>query len=239
MKLKVSSILACSMVDYPGKVAYVVFCVGCNMRCKYCYNLDYVLKNKSDVEVEEIVEKIDTEFIDAVVISGGEPTLQGEVIIELARKCKDKGLLVKLDTNATNPEVVEEMINRGIVDYVAVDLKCRWGDYKELTGWDGNVIKENVLRIRDMCLDNGVFLEFRTTFLPGMDSGDLLELAETVRMCDLYAIQEFDNKLCYDEKWRKFPIPSINEMIKAGKVVKKWLYKGKVVVRTKNGVIKV
>ncbi|ENN95924.1 anaerobic ribonucleoside-triphosphate reductase activating protein [Methanocaldococcus villosus KIN24-T80] len=224
--MRVAGIVDLSTIDYPKKCASVIFLSGCNMRCPYCHNLKYVLENGKEMSIEEIFDNIDFLFADAVVISGGEPTLQRDVV-DLAKFFKERGFSVKLDTNGSNPNVVREMLD--YIDYIAIDVKCSFSRYKEFVKYDGN-IKEKILEIIKMC-KNKVFVECRTTFVPKyLNEKDIEEIAKTVKDCDLYAIQQFDPKDAYDTSLKKISPPNEKELINLGKLARKYIKN--VIVRT-------
>jgi pyruvate formate lyase activating enzyme len=240
VKVLVSGIVDLSTIDYPKKASAVIFLHGCNMRCPYCHNLRFMLEHKREMTVEEIFNDIDFLFADAIVISGGEPTLQKDAVIEIARYAKEKGFPVKIDTNGTHPEVIEELIKNNLIDYVAIDVKCRFDKYRDFVKCreDGEGIKEKILKIISLCKKNGVFVECRTTFVPKvMDKDDIEDIARTVKDCDLYAIQQFEPKDAYDEEFKKLPMPKESELIELGKIAKK--YVDNVVIRTINGTFEV
>lgn len=115
-----------SFVDYPGKIAATVFTPYCNLNCYYCHNRILLLSDagKSQFTVNEVVAFLEKRkgFLDGVVITGGEPTLQ-EGLKEFIQIVKALGYAVKLDTNGTNPEILKELLNKGLLDYVAMDIK--------------------------------------------------------------------------------------------------------------------
>ncbi|ACV24400.1 anaerobic ribonucleoside-triphosphate reductase activating protein [Methanocaldococcus fervens] len=240
MKVIVSGIVDLSTIDYPKKCSAVIFLHGCNMRCPYCHNLNHILGHKKEMTVEELFNNIDFFFADAIVISGGEPTLQKDAVIEIAKYAKEKGFPVKIDTNGTRPEVIEELVKNNLIDYVAIDVKCKFDKYKEFVKCkeDGEEIKKKILKIIDLCKKNNVFVECRTTFVPMvMDKEDIEEIAKTVKDCDLYAIQQFEPKDAYDEEFKKLPMPKEDELKELGKIAKK--YVDRVVIRTINGVFEI
>ena len=240
MKVLVSGIVDLSTIDYPKKASAVIFLHVCNMRCPYCHNLKFMLEHKREMTVEEIFNDIDFLFADAIVISGGEPTLQKDAVIEIARYAKEKGFPVKIDTNGTHPEVIEELIKNNLIDYVAIDVKCRFDRYKEFVKCreDGEEIKKKILKIIDLCKANNVFVECRTTFVPKvMDKDDIEDIARTVKDCNLYAIQQFEPKDAYDEEFKKLPMPKESELRELGKIAKK--YVDNVVIRTINGTFEI
>ncbi|MDK2987904.1 anaerobic ribonucleoside-triphosphate reductase activating protein [Methanothermococcus thermolithotrophicus] len=232
--MKVSGIVELSTIDYPKKCSAVVFLSGCNMKCGYCYNYKHITERSYEMSAEEVFKNMDLMFAEALVISGGEPTLQPEGVKELCKLAKEKGFPVKIDTNGTNVDVIRDLVENKLVDYVAVDVKCRFDKYKELTGIDGETIKENILKIINICKENNVFIECRTTFIPTiMDKEDIEEIASTIKDCDMYAIQQFDNEHAYCEEFKKIKTSTTEELLELGKIAKNYI--DNVVVRTLDG----
>jgi len=129
MALRIGAIEKFSTIDYPDKIACVIFLKGCNFFCGFCYNKQLVipelLDSKPDLEEQETHDFLDKRkgLLDAVVITGGEPTIFGKDLIEFIKKIKEKGFLVKLDTNGSNPLILKKIIDNNLVDCVAMDLK--------------------------------------------------------------------------------------------------------------------
>jgi len=221
--LKISGIVELSTIDYPKHASAVVFLSGCNMKCGYCQNYEFITKNVSEMTAEEVFNSMDLMFADALVISGGEPTLQPEAVLELAKIAKEKNFPVKLDTNGTNPDLVKKLILNNLINYVALDVKVGFNRYEKVTGYNKE-IKENILKIIDICKKGGIFVECRTTFIPElMDKSDIEEIAKTVKDCDLYTIQQFDREHSYDEELAKTEPISEDELINLGKLAKTYI----------------
>ncbi|WP_456471974.1 anaerobic ribonucleoside-triphosphate reductase activating protein [Methanocaldococcus sp.] len=220
--MKVAGIVDLSTIDYPKKLSSVIFLSGCNFRCSYCHNLKFILNNRYEMSIDEIIKNIDFLFSDSVVISGGEPTLQREVI-DLAKELKSLGYSVKLDTNGTNPNIVEEMVD--YIDYLALDVKCSFCKYKILTKCkeDEEKIKNSLLKTMRICRENKIFLECRTTYIPKfMDEKDIEEIAKFID-CDLYTIQQYNPSEAYDEEFRKLPMPKREELLNLAKIAGKYV----------------
>ncbi len=182
-----------SLVDYPGKVSTTVFTSGCNFRCGYCHNPGLVLCNDqaAGFEGKELLSFLESrrKWIDGVCISGGEPTLHSS-LPEFAAAVKALGLLVKLDTNGTNPEMIEQMVERRVVDYIAMDLKAPLERYEEVCS--ARVDVGAVRRSISLLLQGAVGYEFRTTLLPRLHSeADIEKMGLPVRGARLYALQQF------------------------------------------------
>ena len=146
-----------SFIDFPGKVCSIIFTVGCNFRCPYCHNYRLVLeeeiKNLSLIPVDEVFRYLEKRKrkINAVEFTGGEPTLQSD-ILEIMNRIKQLGLAIKLDTNGTNPNILEKAIEEDLVDYIAMDIKAPLERYSELTGVnvDIGLIQESIENIRTL-----------------------------------------------------------------------------------------
>jgi pyruvate formate lyase activating enzyme len=160
-----------TLIDYPGRIAAVVFTMGCNFRCSFCHNPEIVdpkmIDYESRIEEKEILKFLGSRKgnLEGVCITGGEPTLQLG-LAEFIRRIKDIGFLVKLDTNASHPGVIESLINDDIVDYIAVDIKTSPEKYSLLTRKE-NVV-ENVGKSINLIATSSVDLELRTTVVPGI-----------------------------------------------------------------------
>jgi len=116
-----------SLLDYPDKISAIIFTQGCNFNCSYCHNKELISKEPYDnsINIEEIWNFLNKRWkqLDAVVITGGEPTLQPD-LIEFMQKIKNLGFLIKLDTNGSNPDVIKEVIRLKLADYIAMDVKA-------------------------------------------------------------------------------------------------------------------
>lgn len=162
--MKISGLQKMTLLDYPGKVACTVFTQGCNFRCPFCHNSDLLGGNgPEEIPVDTLLAflKKRVGLLDAVCITGGEPTLQKD-LDSLLEQIKALGYLVKLDTNGTNPAMVKDLAARGLVDYIAMDIKNSPEKYGETAG----VSKMNLAAIEEtmqFLLQGTVSYEFRTT----------------------------------------------------------------------------
>ncbi len=167
-----------TLSDFPGCVSAIVFTKGCNFRCPYCHNPSLVLPG---LYPESIPEESILLFLgerkgklDGVVITGGEPTIQSD-LAEFIKKIKELGYKVKLDTNGSNPEVVEWLIQQNLIDYCALDLKAPWQKYAQLTGVETNTNK--IKKTLSILLQSSVPCDFRITYAkPLLDEKDLQEV---------------------------------------------------------------
>ena len=154
------SITPFTLLDYPDKTACIIWFAGCNMRCTYCYNPDIVL-GKGNISVDEVAIflKKRAGLLDGVVFSGGECTLHPE-IFSLAQLVKDAGMLVKIDTNGTRPDVIRQLAASGLMDYVALDYKAPPEKLKAITGFEDFTAVGKTVKV---LLDFNVTFEVRTT----------------------------------------------------------------------------
>ena len=181
-----------TLLDYPGKVACTVFVSGCDFRCPYCYNRDLVLnlkglKRLSEREFFEFLERR-RGTLDAVVVCGGEPTLQPD-LPQFLEKIKSLGLLTKLDTNGSNSPALCRVVEKDLVDYVALDVKAPLENksYAAAVGLDPVDFEarfgvDTIIYSIEMLIRSGVDFELRTTVVPGIhNKGDLVRLAKQLR----------------------------------------------------------
>ena len=206
-----------SLLDFPGRISSLVFWGGCNLTCPFCHNPPLVLEpdNYPDLDpVDLLADLADRKsFIDGVVVSGGEPTLHSD-LLPFLEEVKALGLLVKLDTNGLAPQYIAELLDKELLDYLAIDLKTSPDRYPELH--TGAVSPEKLIETLRLCATASVELEYRTTCVPGwVDDGVILELGEMIKGAPLWALQQYhpEHALCEqareqapyaDEKVRSF-----------------------------------
>lgn len=192
------SLYRVSLLDYPGKVAAIAFVGGCNFRCGFCYNRDLVLNPQElpSISEEEILGYLDAnrDWLDGLVLTGGEPTLHPE-LPSFLEKVKRLGFSVKLDTNGSNPEMLAGLIEKRLVDYVAMDVKAPLVEekYHAVIGTQANgVMKEVEKSIELLRNSNGIDYEFRTTVVPGLTSKeDIALIAERIKGAKRFYMQQF------------------------------------------------
>lgn len=187
--MEIAGFIVNSFVDYPGNIASVVFTPGCNMNCWYCHNRDIISETKGGYDEDKILSLISERktFLDGVVITGGEPTLQKD-LIAFIEKIKKLGLKVKLDTNGTNFSVVKKLVEEGLLDYIAMDIKAPFSKYNIVT-----IVKdiEEVKKTARYIMGCGVEYEFRTTFAPNLTDEDIVEICKELEGCENYALQGY------------------------------------------------
>lgn len=188
-----------TLLDYPGHVAATLFIGGCNFRCPYCHNKDIILKNKSLTPISE--EKIFTllykrrSVLTGVCITGGEPTLHPE-LPELIRRIKELGYLVKLDTNGTNPQMLQSLIHAGLIDYCAMDIKNAPPKYEITIGGGQNNLQFDITAINKsieiLIQQQLIPYEFRTTLVKELhDEADMLAISQWITGAGAYFLQSY------------------------------------------------
>ena len=182
----------CSLIDYPGKIAAVVFTQGCNLNCSFCHNRQLIPLESSSplLPVEEVLETLRERrgFLDAVVISGGEPTLQ-EGLVDFLAQVRSLGFATKLDTNGTRPEVIKSLLKQRLLDFIAMDLKAPLARYSEICGAkvDLAAVKASVRIIRQA----GIEHQFRTTMIPQLSERDVQRMEKDSEGIDHWIGQRF------------------------------------------------
>lgn len=188
MSMKFSGIQKTSLIDFPDKIATVLFTPGCNLRCPFCYNWRIVLNPKPPFLIEANVLQTLRErkkYVDAVVITGGEPTIHSE-LPRFIEKLKAEGFAVKLDTNGFFPQVLQQCLP--YLDYVALDVKTSLEKYPRLGATD----TASLLRTVEILKDGKTEYEFRTTVVPGfVDKEDIPKIGEIVKGGKRFAFQQF------------------------------------------------
>ncbi|PHS35041.1 MAG: anaerobic ribonucleoside-triphosphate reductase activating protein [Alkaliphilus sp.] len=189
--MKIIGIEKTSLIDYPDKVATVIFLAGCNFLCPYCHNSTIVEGIGKEIKEDELIEFLNKrkKFIDAISITGGEPTLHKD-LYNLLKRIKNNGFFVKLDTNGTNPNVLKSILDDKLVDYIAMDVKAPFKKYNLVAGAkvNANSIKQSIQVIKK----SGVEYEFRTTVCKELLSlEDIIAIAKEIKGSKKYFIQNF------------------------------------------------
>lgn len=182
--MKLAAYNPCSLIDDPGCIAAVVFAQGCNMACPYCHNAGLLEEALLDPEVVLARLAARRGQLDSVVVSGGEPTLQPDLPDWLAR-IKAMGFRVKLDTNGTRPAVLKQLVEKGLVDHIAMDIKTVPEDYERLTGVAYGQVSESIAIVSAF-----KSFEFRTTVDPSIDP-DWLEALCRAYSAGPYWLQQY------------------------------------------------
>lgn len=224
--MQIAGLIKSSLIDYPGKVAAVIFAQGCNFRCGFCHNASLIglgaPNSKSLIPTEEVLDFLKKRVgrLDGVVITGGEPTLQSD-LAEFIEKIKEMGFAVKLDTNGSNPAVLGNLLTNNLVNFIAMDIKNSPERYEETCGYPfSKQIKESI----ELIMNSGVDYEFRTTVLPAFhDEKSMKELAQAIKGAKRYTIQNFRNGNVYDHKLIDAKSFSKRELEELKKIAEKYI----------------
>lgn len=179
-----------SLINFPGYISCVLFSPGCNFDCFYCHNRSLfdgpheILNNDS---IMSFLKKR-AGMLEAVVLTGGEPTLQPD-LIDAMRSIKGLGYKIKLDTNGSNPQVVSEVLKSGLCDYFAIDFKAPAAKYHEICGTGADASKTKT--VINMLLQNGVNFEVRTTVIPQLKKSDLLLMAKELPIVPRWQLNRY------------------------------------------------
>jgi len=204
-----------TLLDFPGLVSTVVFVGGCNMRCPYCHNPDLInnINVLPDIKEKEVIEflKSKKNWIDAVTITGGEPTIHPE-LKRFIKRVKKLGFKVKLDTNGLNPKLLRELLSERLLDYIAMDIKASPQKYPKACGVKASIskINQSIKLIRN----SGVDYEFRTTVVPGIHTKtDLVRIGKWLKGSKKYVLQQFRSEFpTLDPKYMHKPTYSLEEL---------------------------
>lgn len=189
--MKIGGLQKCSLIDYPGKISAIVFTVGCNFHCPYCHNPELVNETETLIPTDEVLAFLTRRknLLDAVTITGGEPTLH-EDLIPFIRTLKEMGYLVKLDTNGTHPHIIEEVMRDTLVDYIAMDIKAPLHAYSRTVARPVDVAA--IQKSITLLLNGTTPYEFRTTVVKSLLSPqDLHGIGELIRGAHTYYLQKF------------------------------------------------
>ena len=191
--MKIGGLLKFSLIDYPGKIAAVIFTQGCNFHCPYCHNSELVMPERFHDPIPEgkVLGFLEKRFgqVEGVVVTGGEPTVQKD-LIEFLQKVKKIGYPIKLDTNGSNPDLLKQILDLKLVDYVAMDIKAPLEKYDQLTS-----LKNCAERISEsirIILGSQLAHEFRTTLsVPIVPEDDLPKMVSLIEGAKKYRLQRF------------------------------------------------
>lgn len=201
--MRISGFQKFSMIDYNDKLCAVVFTQGCNFQCPYCHNPELVpmLSTKPLLPQAEILDFLKGRIgkLDAVVITGGEPLLQKN-LIPFLKEIKKMGYLVKLDTNGLLYQILETVISCGLIDYIAMDIKSSLADYEQVV--KVKVPEDNLLKSIKAIKESGIEHEFRTTTVEGLISEEnIYDIGENLIGNSNYYIQNFVKSHHLDESF--------------------------------------
>ena len=223
--MQIAGLQKSSLVDYPSKIAAVVFTLGCNFRCPYCHNpniLTAVSTNKlfDEAAVFDFL-KTRKGKLDAVVVSGGEPTLQKD-IGDFFKKLKELGFLTKLDTNGSSPKILEYLIKEELLNYVAMDIKAPIEKYKEIARV--NIDTNNILKSIGILKNSKIGYEFRTTTVKSQLSFEDFENIGKMLCCtENYYLQKFKPDITLNPDFAKEKTYTDEEFLKIKTMLLKYI----------------
>ena len=219
-----------SSVEFHGNMSLVIFMSKCPLACRYCHNVE-LLDDNTEWSFEKVKEEIDSsaDFLDAVVISGGEPLVQTDAVIEILEYVRQIGLKTKLDTSGIYPDKLKEILDLNLLDFVSLDVKTTFSKYRKITGANvGFQVKKSMNLINDA----GVHLEIRTTYVPTLHTKkDIINLVDDIE-ADIYTIQQFRNKNVLDPALEKVEVPNPHDLEKLAREIKPY-FDG--IVKVKSG----
>ena len=223
--MKIGGFQKSTFIDYPNHIAALIFTIECNFRCPYCYNKSLVKGTAKPIPEKKIfsVLKERKNLLEGLVITGGEPALQKD-LPEFAKKTKDLGYKVKLDTNGTNPKMLRQLIESNLLDYVAMDIKAPIEKYKDTVKTKVNTdkVKKSVKIIKTAGKENKIDYEFRTTVLPKiLKEKDIIKISDWIKGSKKYYLQQFKSfegmlnpKLKKEKKYTEKKLKEIVDQIK-------------------------
>lgn len=232
--MRIAGLQKLTLIDYPGKLAATVFTPGCNFRCGFCHNPELVvdINPNQNFPTKQVLGFLEsrTKYLEAICITGGEPSLQSD-FLEFAEKLKKMGYLVKIDTNGTNPDLLQKLIKKHLVDYIAMDIKAplKWGHYKRASSMTDKKLFENVLESIKILLklnrSKKINYEFRTTVVPKLLKPDDIEtIAKQIKSAKKYVLQQFRNSgKMINKKFNKVKPYSVEELKSMCQLAKKYV----------------
>lgn len=226
--MNISGLVKSSLIDYPGRIAAVVFAQGCNFRCGFCHNPDLIPGGKGEISEIQFFEFLTSRKgkLDGVVITGGEPTLQADLPFFITR-IKEHDFSVKLDTNGSNPRMLKDLLDRELVDFVAMDIKGPLESYSRIAHFSET---QNILQSIELIKRARIPHEFRTTVLPAFHkTEDFKKIGALIKGGQKYAIQGFRDENVFDKSLRGTPKFSDAELEEIEKIMS--LYVPEIVIR--------
>ncbi len=223
--LKIGGWQKVTLIDYPGKLAASVFLVGCNFLCHYCHNPELI---KFEPDKEYLSNQAFFDYLkkrqgvlEAVCVSGGEPLLFTEVT-DFLQKIKNLGYKIKLDTNGTNPNFLQELIDKKLIDFIAMDVKASLENYSQVCGVKVDINK--IQKTIKIIMNSGLDYEFRTTVLPKFHNlEEIAKIAKIIKGAKIYFLQNFSNKITLNPDLANEPSFSDQELQKLKKIALKYV----------------
>ncbi|RKY30548.1 MAG: anaerobic ribonucleoside-triphosphate reductase activating protein [Candidatus Omnitrophota bacterium] len=223
--MKIGGLTKTSLIEYPGMISAVVFTQGCNFRCPYCHNPELVEPSLSNPKIpeDEVIDflKRRKKYLEAVVITGGEPCLQ-EDLIDFIVKLKEIGYMVKLETNGSFPEVLSKIIERKLVDFISMDIKGPLDKYDIIAG-----VKVDISKIKEsisLIMDSGIDFEFQTTVVKSMlEEKDFEKIGNLIKGAKSYVLQRFVPSKTLNPEFMKEETYSDEKLNEIKKIMEKYV----------------
>ena len=221
--MKIGALDKFTLIDYPGFATAIIFTQGCNFRCPFCHNPELVLPEQFEepIPFEDVIKFLKKRkgLLDAVEFTGGEPTLQPDLLDKM-REIKSLGYRIKLDSNGSNPEVLRKAVEQNLVDYIAMDVKGSLEKYSEIAGVPVNTekIRESIEFIKSNAPD----YEFRTTLIRGFhDETEMERIGKLISNAKRYYIQNAHFDKTVKPNFKRHPLTK-ETLIKFCEIVKKF-----------------
>jgi pyruvate formate lyase activating enzyme len=218
--MKIGGLQKLTLVDYPNKIAATVFLTGCNFKCGFCHNPSLVNPGKNENQISELeffnFLKSKQGLVDGICITGGEPTINSD-LPKFIQKIKKLNFAIKLDTNGNNPKILQKLIDKKLLSFVAMDIKTSLDKYEKATNTKINLenIKESVEIIKNSKID----YEFRTTVVPGIvDREDIEKIGKWLKGTKKYVLQQFRNQKVLNKEFEKV-VPYWDDTLKEFKKI--------------------
>ncbi|MBS3073410.1 anaerobic ribonucleoside-triphosphate reductase activating protein [Candidatus Pacearchaeota archaeon] len=232
--LKIAGFQKTTLIDYPNHIASIIFLSGCNFKCPFCHNPDLVLhKNIKLIDGKEVLRDLEKRknFIDGIVITGGEPLLYSyKDLSKFIKKIKeiDSKFLIKIDTNGTNPKLLEKLIKNKLINFVAMDIKNTKKKYNETARTRVNIvnIEESIKIINKNTKNKKIDSEFRITVLPEFhNQEDLIKIGQWLKGSKKLVLQKFIPKNTLNKSFEKKPSYSEKELKEFAKPLKLFFHR--------------
>lgn len=227
MSLGIKGFTPTSLVDWPGKIAAVIFLGGCSFRCHYCYNPEFIEKPEKmdDLDDEVIFDylKNKKKWLDGVVMLGGEPTIHKN-FLKIVKKIKQSGLKIGVHTNGTNPKALKILIKNKLVDFIAMDIKAPLNSYKKVV--NVNIDPTSIIESADIIMNSKIDYEFRTTVVPGLtEKEDIEKIGKWLKGAKRFFIQQFKPARTLNPKFRNVKPFRVSELLEFKKISKPYFEK--------------
>ncbi len=190
--MKIGGLQKTSLLDYPEHISAIIWTMGCNFRCPFCYNKELVFEELPVIPESEVFDFLEKRknVLEALVITGGEPTFHND-LSDFIRKVKDMGYIVKVDTNGINPEKIDELLENNLVDYIDMDVKASKEKYDKLAGVKVDI--SSIVKSIELIKNKAPDYEFKTTFVPTLlKKNDIIEIAKWLQGSKRYYLQQFE-----------------------------------------------